>query len=83
MNTEGVLGYSLGHYKLVGQHGMDQHYFQAGDVFEVRIGGQWRAVRMESSGYKGWYFVTADSQRARPALCMKARLADAWQEGHA
>jgi hypothetical protein len=83
MNTEGVLGYGLGHYKLVGQHGMDQYCFQAGDVFEVRVGGQWQAVRMESGGYKGWYFVTADGQRARPALCMKARLADSWQEGHA
>jgi hypothetical protein len=34
-------------------------------------------VRMESGSYMGWYFVTAAGQRARPALCMKARLADA------
>jgi hypothetical protein len=83
MNTEGVLSYGLGHYKLVDQHGMDQHCFQAGDVFEVRVGGEFQAVRLESGGYKGWYFVTADGRRARPAICMKARLADARQEGHA
>jgi Domain of unknown function (DUF5348) len=76
MNTEGVLGYGLGHYQLVDPHGMDQHCLQAGDVFEVRVGGQWQAVRMESGGYQGWYFVTADGERVRPALCMKARLAD-------
>jgi uncharacterized protein DUF5348 len=77
MNTEGILGYALGHYLLIGQRDVDQHYFQAGDVFEVHIGGEWQAVRMESGGYKGWYFVTADDQRVRPALCMKARVADA------
>jgi uncharacterized protein DUF5348 len=82
MNTEGVLGYGLGHYKLVNHHGMDQHCLQAGDVFEVRAGGEFQAVRLESGGYKGWYFVTADGRRARPALCMKARVVDSWLAGH-
>ena len=76
MNKEGILGYALGYYMLIGQHDGDQHYFRAGDVIEVRIGGQWQTVRMGSGGYKGWYFVIADGERVRPALCMKARLAD-------
>ena len=76
MNTEGILGYALGHYLLIGQHDGDQHCIQADDVFEVHISGQWQAVRMESGGYKGWYFVTADGERIRLALCMKARLAN-------
>ena len=83
MNIEGVLGYSLCHYKLVGQHGMDQHCLQAGDVLEVRVGGEFQTVRLETGGYKGWYFVTADGRRARPALCMKARVAVVSQAGHA
>jgi Domain of unknown function (DUF5348) len=72
--TEGILGYALDHYLLIGQQNVDQHCFQAGDAFEVRIGDEWQAVRMESGGYKGWYLATADGQRVRPALCMKARL---------
>ena len=76
MNTEGILGFALGQYLLIGQHDGDQHCIQAGDVFEVHISGQWQAVRMESGGYKGWYFVTADGERIRLALCMKARLAN-------
>jgi hypothetical protein len=77
MTTEGILGFALGHFMLIGQHDVYQHSFQAGEEFEVRIGGEWKAVRMESGGYKGWYFVTADDQRVRPAVCMKARVADA------
>jgi Domain of unknown function (DUF5348) len=82
MKSEGVLGYGLGHYQLVDHHGMDQHCLQAGDVFEVRIGGEFQAVRLKSGGYKGWYFVTAADRRARPALCMKARVVDSWLAGH-
>jgi hypothetical protein len=81
--TKGILGYTLGYYILIGQLNVDQHCFQAGDVFEVRMGAEWQAVRMESGGYKGWYLVTADGQWVRPALSMKARLADTEQKGQA
>ena len=77
MTIEGILGFASSHYVMIGQHGLNQHCFQAGDVFEVRRGDEWQAVRMESGGYKGWYLATADGQRVRPALCMKARLVDA------
>ena len=76
-----MLSYRSGHYRLLGRPDMDEHCFRAGDVFEVLVGAHWQVVQMNSGGYKGWYLETAEGQRTRPALCMKARLVD--QRTHA
>jgi hypothetical protein len=73
-SNEGVIGYDGEHYVLLGrQVGMEEHVLVAGDVLE--LGGNGRhAVRVASGGYRGWYYITADGQQTRFALCMQARL---------
>ena len=71
---ERVVGFESGRYVLIGERGMGTYILSAGDVFELYIRGDFQPVRVESGGYHGWYYVTADGQPARFALGMRARL---------
>ncbi len=74
-SNEGVIGDNGEHYVLVRrQEGMEEQVLVADDVLELVANGGWQAVRVASGGYRGWYYITADGQRARFALCMQARL---------
>jgi hypothetical protein len=70
----GYVSCNLGRYVLAGRQGVDDHVLAAGDVLELSTSGRCQAVRVASGGYRGWYYVTADGQRGRFALGMKARL---------
>src|SRR5690348_19244 len=74
--NEGVIGYDGEHFILVGrQQEMDDQVLIAGDVLELGASGSSRqGVHVASGGYRGWYYITTDGQRARFALCMRARL---------
>jgi len=73
-SSEGHISYNADRYALVGRQGLDDHVLSVGDVLELSANGRRQAVRVASGGYQGWYYETADGQRARFALCMKARL---------
>jgi hypothetical protein len=74
--NEGVIGYNGAHFVLVGrQEEMEDQVLIAGDVLELGASGSSRqGVHVASGGYRGWYYITVDGQRARFALCMRARL---------
>ncbi len=75
MNEETRLfvGYDGGSYVLLGKQGQQVHQLVVGDVIEVQIGSTWHRARVESGGYKGFYYVTSQGQRGRFALCMQVR----------
>ena len=68
------MAFESGRVVLIGEYGMGRYVLAAGDVVELYTQGRFQPVRVESGGYRGWYYVTADGQRARFALGMKARL---------
>jgi hypothetical protein len=72
--NERYVGFEAGRYVLVGQRGMGTYILTAGDVIELFIQGRYQPVRVASGGYRGWYYITADGQRARLAISMQARL---------
>ena len=72
--NERFVSYESGHYILVGEYGMGRYVLSAGDVVELYTQDRFQPVRVEHGGYRGWYYITADGQRARFALGMKARL---------
>lgn len=59
---------------LIGRQGSEEQVLDAGDVLELGESGRRQAVRVASGGYRGWYYVTDNGQRARFALCIQARL---------
>lgn len=73
-SNESYISYNADRYVLAARQGLDDHVLAAGDVLELSTSGQRKAVRVASGGYHGWYYETADGQRARFALCMKACL---------
>lgn len=73
MEHEGYIGYGSEGYTVVNQHGHEVMTLRAGDTLELFIGKGWQRVHVESGGYKGWYYVTADGQPARFALSMQIR----------
>jgi hypothetical protein len=72
--SEGYISHNADHYVLAGRQGLDDYVLSVGDVLELSTNGRRQAVRVASGGYCGWYYITADGQRARFALCMKACL---------
>jgi hypothetical protein len=74
-SKEGYISYHADRYVLAGREGLDDHVLAAGDVLELITNGRRQAVCVASGGNRGWYYITADGQRGRFALCMKARLA--------
>jgi hypothetical protein len=73
-SNEGSIGYNGDHYVLVGRERTEDHVLVAGDVLALAVNGRHQACRVAHGRYRGWYYVTDDGQRARFALCMKARL---------
>ena len=74
-SNEGVIGYNGEHYVLIArQEELEEHALGAGDVLGLVASSRRQAVRVASGGYRGWYYITADGQRARFAFCMRASL---------
>ncbi len=73
MEHEGYIGYGSEGYTVVNQQGHEVVTLRAGDTLELFIGNGWQRVHVESGGYKGWYYVTADDQPARFAVAMQIR----------
>ena len=73
-SNEGSIGYNGDHYVLVGRESRENHVLVAGDILALSVNGRHQACRVAHGGYCGWYYITDDRQRARFALCMKARL---------
>jgi hypothetical protein len=71
---EMVINCVNGRYTLRNERGDDVLTLSVGQHFEVMIRGQWCQVRLESGGYNGCYYVTADGECGRLALCMQARM---------
>jgi hypothetical protein len=76
-SNERWVAYEDGHYILVGRYGMGRYILSAGDTLELLIQGRFQPVWVANGEYHGWYYVTADGQRARFALGMRARLSSA------
>jgi Domain of unknown function (DUF5348) len=62
-----------GAYTLRDEKGVDVVTLTVGERFEVQLRGVWCQVRLESGGYMGRYYVTADGERGRLAVSMQAR----------
>ncbi len=73
MEHEGYIGYGSEGYTVVNQQGHKVVTLHVGDTLELFIGKGWQRVQVESGGYKGWYYVTADGQPARFAVAMQIR----------
>jgi hypothetical protein len=71
---ERIVAFEAGRVVLVGEFGMGRYLLTAGDVVELSLQGHFQPVRVESGGYRGWYYVMADGQRGRFAVGMRARL---------
>ena len=72
-----VVGYLDDHYVMLDDSGTVVTVLAPGMRFEIWMGGEWQAVRLESGGYRGCYYVTSGGERGRLALCMRARLCEA------
>ncbi len=68
------IGYTDGQHVAVDARGSVVAVLAPGAALEVCIGGHWQAVRLESGGYRGCYYVTVQGTRGRLALCMGVRL---------
>ena len=68
------INYRDGAYTLCNERGEDVLTLSVGQHLEVQVRGEWCQVRLESGGYNGRYYVTADGERGRLALCMQARM---------
>jgi hypothetical protein len=62
-----------GAYTLRDEKGVDVVTLTVGERFEVQLRGVWCQVRLESGGYQGRYYVTADGECGRLAVSMQAR----------
>jgi hypothetical protein len=65
-----------GAYTLRDEKGVDVVTLSVGERFEVQLRGVWCQVRLESGGYKGQYYITADGECGRLAVSMQARLCE-------
>src|SRR5258706_15107133 len=72
-----VVGYLNDHYVLLDSSGAVVAELAPGMMFELWMGDEWQAVRLESGGYRGCYYVTISGERGRLALCMRVRLCEA------
>jgi len=73
MEYEGYIGYGAQGYTLVNRKGCEVAVLCVGNEVELLIGDAWQAVSVHSSGYKGWYYVLPNGQRARFAVSMSIR----------
>ena len=75
MNETSDIRISLvdGVYTLRDEKGVDVVTLSVGERFEVQLRGAWCQVHLESGGYKGRYYITADGERGRLAVGMPAR----------
>jgi hypothetical protein len=73
-SNERLVAYEDGHYILVGRYGMGRYILTAGDTLELFHQARFQQVWVVRGEYHGWYYVTAEGQRARFALGMRARL---------
>ena len=62
-----------GAYTLRDEKGIDVVTLSVGDRFEVQLRGEWCQVLLESGGYMGRYYITADGECGRLAVSMQAR----------
>jgi hypothetical protein len=69
-----------GAFTLRDKKGVDLVTLAVESQFEVQLRGGWYQVRLESGGYRGLYSVTADGERGRLAISMRARLCEAVPE---
>ena len=74
-SSEGYISHSADRYVLAGRSGVDDHVLSVGDMLELALGGRYQTVCVASGGYHGYYYRTLGGERARFALCMRARLA--------
>lgn len=74
-SSEGYISHNADRYILAGRPGLDDYVLSVGDVLELAIGGGYQTVCVAGGGYHGWYYHTAGGERARFALCMRARVA--------
>jgi hypothetical protein len=72
-----VVGYLDDRYVLLDEDKSVVAVLEPGSVFQVWMGGEWQAVRLQSGGYRGCYYVTNHGERGRLALCMRVRLCEA------
>jgi hypothetical protein len=72
--SEMRINYQQGEYTLCNERGKHVLTLLVGQIFEVKVRGQWCQVRLESGGYNGRYYVTATGERGRLAICMQVRL---------
>ena len=72
--SEMRINYQQGEYSLCNERGEHVLTLLVGQIFEVKVCGQWCQVRLESGGYNGRYYVTARGERGRLAICMQVRL---------
>lgn len=75
MDETGVMRISMsdGAYTLRNEHGVDVVTLTVEECFEIQLRGAWCQVRLESGGYQGRYYVTADGERGRLAVSMLAK----------
>src|SRR6266536_4118099 len=71
-----LVGYDGGSYVLLNKQGQQVHRLLAGNVIEVQIGSTWHRARVESGGYKGFYYMTSQGRPGRFALCMQVRMVE-------
>src|SRR5437016_3978513 len=62
-----------GAYTLRDEKGVDVVTLLVGERFEVQLRGEWCQVRLESGGYQGRYYSTADGECGRLAVGMQVR----------
>lgn len=62
-----------GEYTLRNDKGLDLMTLSVGEHFEIKLRGEWCRVQLQSGGYNGRYYLTAEGERGRLAVCMKAR----------
>ncbi len=74
MELTGVLAFYGGRYWVCNSEEAWLCPLGVGDRAEVLVGGEWRAVTMQSGRYGGWYWRFADGQWSRLASCMQVRL---------
>jgi hypothetical protein len=82
MQQEGWVGWHQASVVLVGKQGHIERVLAVGECVEVQQGSTWQVVRVANGGYRGWYYVLPDGQRARFAvgMCLRVRC-DSRHEG--
>lgn len=69
-----IVSYLDDQYVLLDEERSVVAVLEPGSVFQVWMAGEWQAVRLQSGGYRGCYYVTNRGERGRLALCMRVRL---------